>query len=296
MTAVEKRNLLKAGSHPLVRLAIVLVALLVGLTLVKRGRQDPAKPDRDIASAVAVSHRATSRAPAVAEAEQSSAKRDQVRPASPRSVTVPPHQQSDVASLLLSPARLQAIYGRGQTAMRQAADRDQQVAGARLIYIAAALGYPPARALITREYPHSPAIRAAVPAPDAVRFSLDAVSGSGNASARTFMVLMTAYFAGHDELATYSKYLLDALSDDRGLQSDDTITFLLYELSRVSGVCVAVARTIVRVRTATGPACSAQLRLQIKSYLNRSAPSGVAARSKRQALEMLASRGNNGRD
>jgi hypothetical protein len=81
--------------------------------------------------------------------------------------------------------------------------------------------------------------------------------------------------------------LLNALSDERNLQSDDSISWQLYELSRISGACVALARAIVPARMATGPACSARLRLQIKIILARSAPSDLAAQFKRHTLEVL---------
>jgi hypothetical protein len=277
MLKAGTQRLLKSGFYPLVRLAMVLSVLLVGPVFLMHDRQDGPRSDAGIVPAAAASHRTVSPQPAVTEAGPADAL---IEPVPPTVVKSPPPA--------IEPARLQGIYRRGAEAIERAVSPEQQAAGARLISVAAALGYPPARAFITREYPRSPAMRAVVPAADAVRYSLDAIAGSADAGASTFMVLVTAYFAGQGELAVYSKYLLDALDDDRHLQSDASINSLLYELSRVAGACVAVSRAVAHVRIIAGSGCSALLKPQLKYYFSHHAPSGAAAESRRQAFKMLA--------
>lgn len=280
----ESRTLRKSGFYPLVRLVLVLSVLLVGPVFLMHDRQGGPRSDAEIAPAVVATHHIASRQSAITEAGPANAP---IAPVPPAAAKPPPQD--------IEPSRLQGIYGRGEEAMERAAGSpDQQAAGARLVYIAAALGYPPARAFITREYPRSPAIRAVVPAPDAVRYSLDAIADSADADAPTFMVLVTAYFAGRDELASYSQYLLDALDDDRRLQSDASINSLLHELSRVAGACVAVSRAVVHARIIAGSGCPALLKLQLEYYLSHHAPNGAAAESRRKAFKMLASQADIG--
>lgn len=288
MLRAGTRKLLKSGFYPLVRLVIVLSVLLAGSVLLLQYRQASLKPDAETASAIA-SHRVASRQPAITAAAPSNAKIGNVPPAVLTPAAAPQPSPQEV-----EPSRLREIYERGEAAMERAASPDEQAAAARQVYVAAALGYSPARAFIAREYPRSAAVRAAVPAPDAVRFSLDPIASSADAGAGPFTVLVTAYFAGRGELAGYAEDLLDALSDDRRLQSDAAIDGLLHELSRVAGACIAVSRAVVHVRIIAGSGCSALLKPQLKYYLGHHAPSGVAAESRSRALKMLSSQADIG--
>lgn len=192
----------------------------------------------------------------------------------------------------IAPSRLRAAFVRGAAILNSPAADDQKIAGARLVYAAAVFGYAPARALIAREYPTSPIIRFAVPAPDAVRFSLDALIAPTNASSDRFMVLLIAYFSGKAGLIAYSRYLLDAIGEDRRLQSDDAINRLQERLAHVSGSCLAVAHTLVHVRIVSGAACSRTLKLQIEAYLVHPQPSRHDAESRASALRILQSESN----
>ena len=192
----------------------------------------------------------------------------------------------------IAPSRLRAAFVRGAAILNSSAADDQKTAGARLVYAAAVFGYKPARALIAREYPSSPIIRSAVPAPDAVRFSLDALIAPTNVSSDRFMVLLIAYFSGKAELIAYSRYMLDAMGEDRRLQSDDAINRLQERLAHVSGSCLVVAHTLVHVRIVSGAACSRTLKLQITAYLAHPQPSGRDAESRASALRILKSESN----
>jgi hypothetical protein len=197
-----------------------------------------------------------------------------------------PPPETDSALRGTDPRRLRASFLRGK-AMLTAASDEQSIAGARLVNIAAVLGYEPARALIARDYPTSHIIRAAAAAPEAVRFSLDPLLPDHSDNDGAFTALLAAYFAGRDQLAAYATYLIDAFADDRRLQTADSIKSLLVELARVPAVCIAIAHTLVHARTVTGPPCSSGLQLQIQNYLNRTQPPGLEPQSRHLALAEL---------
>jgi hypothetical protein len=201
---------------------------------------------------------------------------------------VPPPPQTELALQGVDPRRLRANFQRGMTAMQNDAE-DQKVSGARLVSVAAILGYGPARLLIVHRYPSSSNIRSAVASAEAVRYSLDSllVSGVPSEANRNFLVLLAAYFSGHQALADYANNLLAVLLDDNRLQTGERLQLLLGLLARVRGSCTAVAMIVGKPRTATGSECSPALQAQIENYLHVTTPPGFEAESRRHAVKML---------
>ena len=203
---------------------------------------------------------------------------------------VPAPPQTDLALQGIDPRRLRASFQRGIAAM-QSNDSDATNEGAELVSIAAVLGYEPARVMIAHEYPRSSIIRSAVSSAEVVRYSLDPlfVPGSQSESNRIFSVLLASYFSGRHELPAYAAELLATLSDDGRLQTEDSLKSLLGLLARVPGACTALSHAIVKARTVTGPECSPGLQLQLGNFIRLTAPVGLEARSRRQALQVLES-------
>jgi hypothetical protein len=203
-------------------------------------------------------------------------------------VMVPPPPQTELALQGVDPRRLRANFQRGMTAMQSDAE-DQKDSGAHLVSVAAILGYGPARLLIVHRYPSSSTIRSAVASAEAVRYSLDSllVSGVPSEANRNFLVLLAAYFSGHQALADYANNLLAVLLDDNRLQTGERLQLLLGLLARVRGSCTAVAMIVGKPRTATGSECSPALQAQIENYLHVTTPPGFEAESRRHAVKML---------
>jgi len=204
---------------------------------------------------------------------------------------VPAPPQTDPALQGIDPRRLRASFERGIAAM-QSNDSDATTKeGAELVSMAAVLGYEPARVRIVQEYSRSSIIRSAVSSAEAVRYSLDPlfILGPQSESNRIFLVLLASYFSGRHELPTYANDLLATLSDDRRLQTADSLKSLLGLLARVPGACTALSRAVVKARTVTGPECSPGLQLQVENFIRLTAPIGLEARSRRQALQLLES-------
>ena len=94
---------------------------------------------------------------------------------------------------------------------------------------------------------------------------------------------------GRHELPAYATDLLATLSDDRRLQTEDSLKSLLGLLARVPGACTALSQAVVKARTVTGPECLSGLQLQLANFFRLTAPVGLEARSRRQALQLLES-------
>jgi hypothetical protein len=202
---------------------------------------------------------------------------------------VPAPPQTDLALQGIDPRRLRASFQRGMAVM-QSYDSDATMnQGAELVSIAAVLGYEPARVAIVQQYPRSSIIRSAVSSAEAVRYSLDPlfILGPQSESDRIFLVLLASFFSGRHELPAYATDLLATLSDDRRLQTADSLKSLLGLLARVPGACTALSQAAVKARTVTGPECSPGLQLQLENFIRLTAPAGLEARSRRQALRLL---------
>ena len=201
---------------------------------------------------------------------------------------IPAPPQTALGLQGVDPRRLRASFQHGVIAMRGDAE-DESATGARLVSVAAVLGYQPARVLIAQRYPSSVILRSTVSSAEAVRYSLDPLlmadaQSNGN---RNFLVLLAAYFSGRRALADYASDVLAVLSDDKRLQTSERLQVLLSLLARVRGACTAIAMTTIKARTVTSPECSPALQLQIENYLHVTPPFGLEPESRREALRLL---------
>ena len=202
-------------------------------------------------------------------------------------IAAPPATDPQLQSA--DPRRLRASFQRGIAALEQKTDDDVASKGARLVNIAAILGYEPARKVIARDYPRSKVIRSEVSSSEAVRYSLDPLlfQEPPSESNQAFLVLLASYFSGRYELDAYANDLLAAVAEDRRLQSENVLKTLRAQLARVPGACTAIAHVVVRARMVTGTECSSQLQQQIEFFIRMTPPAGHEAESRRQALQLL---------
>ena len=269
---------------PLVRLCLVFGPILVGIALFAQIK---------VHTRAVVASAPEFLPPAAAVVQSSPERSNLSRAASDlaaaTTLMIPAPPDAGPAPQIADPRLLRASFQRGVAAMQRNSDDEAASEGLRLVSMAAALGYEPARSLIAREYPRSQAIRSAVSPADAVRYSLDPlfVPGRQSEANRTFLILLAAYFSGHQMIVAYAGNVLRALSDDRRLQTEGRLQTLLVDLSHVPGACTALARAVVKVRMVTGPECSSRLQLQIDHYLRVTSPAGDEAASRRQAMALL---------
>ena len=269
---------------PLVRLCLVFGPILVAIALFAQ-----IKVHRRAVVASAPEFLPPAAAAVQSSPKSSSLSRADTDLAAATTLMIPAPPDADPARQIVDLRLLRASFQRGVAAMQRNSDDEAASEGLRLVSMAAALGYEPARSLIAREYPRSQAIRSAVSPADAVRYSLDPlfVPGRQSEANRTFLILLAAYFSGHQMIVAYAGNVLRALSDDRRLQTEGRLQTLLVDLSHVPGACTALARAVVKARMVTGPECSSRLQLQIDHYLRATAPAGDEAASRRQAMALL---------
>jgi hypothetical protein len=214
---------------------------------------------------------------------------------------IPAPPEIELALQKIDPRRLRASFQRGRAAMQKYTDDEpveegsnnlQKIDGARLVNVAAIFGYEPARALIARDYPRSHIIRLAVSANEAVRYSLDSlfIYGAPTESNRALTFLAT-YYSGRHELDAFAVSIMEVLRDDRRLQTEDRIKFLLTQFARIRGACMAITRAISPARILTGAECSPALQQQMQLFIQVAAPAGREAESRRQALSILHNQG-----
>ena len=91
---------------------------------------------------------------------------------------IPAPPQTALGLQGVDPRRLRASFQHGVIAMRGDAE-DESATGARLVSVAAVLGYQPARVLIAQRYPSSVILRSTVSSAEAVRYSLDPLLMAG---------------------------------------------------------------------------------------------------------------------
>jgi hypothetical protein len=214
------------------------------------------------------------------------------RPAAAASMVQPP-PGTPLALAGIDPRLLRALTDRGIAAYGAGSTDAQRIDAAHRIQIAAVLGYGPARALIARDYPRSPAARAAATAPDAVRYTLDVFTGEGAGSMNTdqpFVALAT-YFAEVKGLATFATHVVGAIRDDRRLQAVASLDLILKSLAAVRGACMAVAREVSATGTAPGSECPPSIRDRVIAHVRAAGLAGREDDARRNALRELAELG-----
>ena len=284
---------------PLVRLGSVLGLVLLGVALLARF-QPPATPPLSTSPSSPAVPRTNGIVSNLPRADENAPRVDRAL-IEAAAMMIPAPPETELALQGVDPRRLRASFQRGIAAMQSYTDDEsivdgshdeQKIEGARLVNVAAILGYEPARALIARDYPRSHIIRSALSAKEAVRYALDPLFTSGAPrEGNRALILLAAYFSGRHELRAFAEYIIEALRDDRRLQTEDRINFLLSQLAHVRGTCIAIRRAISPTWISTGEDCPAALQQQVQLFVHVAAPAGREAESRRQALSMLHDQG-----
>lgn len=201
--------------------------------------------------------------------------------ARPEIIAPPPGTDAKLAD----PQRLRILLDHGVVGLSANADIER-VKGMRLVQIAAALGYEPARTMIVQEFPRSPVVRAVVRPADAIRDALDPFTGDAAAADPAPFAALVAYFGERRALPTLGAYLVDAMRDDRRLQAPERLNQMFDVLARVPGACLAMAR-IIAVPHESGTECPAEFRQRVLSFVRAAGPTGRDADARRIAAAAL---------
>jgi hypothetical protein len=189
---------------------------------------------------------------------------------------VEPPPGTAVVLLRADPLRLEELNERGIALYNTAKTEEERIEGARLVHVAAVLGYGPARGVLARSFPRSHAVRSVTTRDDAVRFALDAfamLSAFSN-DPRQVVRNLAAFYIEQAQAGLFARSLLDALRDDARLQQPERLDALFETLAEVRLGCNALS-TLVDLRDPPEPACKAEvLRRATRRYLETAGPIG----------------------
>jgi hypothetical protein len=190
---------------------------------------------------------------------------------------------------VVDPGKLRRIMDLGVVQYASASEVLGKTKGASLVELAALLGYVPARNLIVRNYPRSPAVRSAAPMQDAVRFAAGLLAQDAALSKETADLVVTLgnYFSQRGEAMRFARHLVDAISDEDRLQLPDRIAMLGSVFGRIRGVCTGIRRAISAESTVDEDECTDSLQEQLLQYVRTRGEVGIDAEARQRALLLL---------
>lgn len=173
----------------------------------------------------------------------------------------------------VSPRKLRELMDRGVVGYASAKTRDQKIRAAKLIGLAANLGYGPARDLVARNYQRSEAMQSVVPAVDAIRyiFALVTTEGSTAEDADAVFLALVEHAAASGTMDRLAKQLAEELRTDRRAHLNHRIDLILGLLARVPGACAAIVRIVASGSEQPQDECSSSLNQSLSRFAQSSA-------------------------
>jgi hypothetical protein len=158
-----------------------------------------------------------------------------------------------------------------------------KVNGARLIQIAALLGYETARNLVVVNYPRAASMRMAVPAPDVILYAADLLTRRDDADPQ--FVALVNYFTRRGESVPFGKIMVDVVRDNARLR--EHLEVLFNSLKRVPGACSTIKHVVLGDPAIDENDCSDTLRQAILIYAKAKGPAGLESDAQDRGLELM---------
>jgi hypothetical protein len=189
----------------------------------------------------------------------------------------------------VDPRMLRKVVDRGVVAYASATDDAERRKGASLIQIAAMVGYPPARALLARNYPGSAAVRSVVSGNDVVRYALDFFKDPTPPTddSKRLLFALARHFSLEGELDRFAANLIETIRGDSRPQLAYRIDLLLEILTQVRGACRAIAHLISTTTSLSEQECSVFMADQLRRYVETAAPAGREEEAHSRGLLLL---------
>jgi hypothetical protein len=184
--------------------------------------------------------------------------------------------RSDGVAPAVDALLLDRLMDRG-IAMFNATDKEtERLEASRLIYVTAALGYGPSRALIARSYSRSQAVRQVTPVVDAVRFAFDAfaVGGTYSKNPEHVATSLAVYLIDQGQADMLASAVIDAMRDDARLQVIASLELMFDALNLARGACPAIGRLVKAPVGLASSECSAAVKSQALTYAKQAGPTG----------------------
>jgi hypothetical protein len=192
----------------------------------------------------------------------------------------------------IDPRKMRILFDRGVATYASARTDGDRTTAAHLISAAALVGFSPARDLVARNYPQSEAVRAVVPASDAIRYALTPIMDVTMTSdeSKQIFIALEEHFALRRQLDLFATQILHSMRGDSRPQLGHRIDTLLDLLARVPATCGALARLISTADQVVDRECS--FAAQLQKYIETTTPAPEEEEeSKRRGLLLLSQLG-----
>jgi hypothetical protein len=272
-----------SANFPHLRLGVIAAAIIIAALLSVSGRPGTEKTVQN-PKAVAIAARPSIISPSSAPPQILASIESNPPEASPQEAAAPSTTTKDLA-VRIDPRKLMNLMNAGVAKYASERDDANKAKGARLIQIAALLGYETARNLIVTNYPRAAAMRSAVPASDVILYAVDLLTRQ--AGAGTQFVVLANYFSDRGEVPRFVKFVADVARDSVPLREPENLDRLFKSLSRVPGACSSLKRAILGDPAIDENECSETLKASLFGYVEVNRPTGLERDARVRGVELM---------
>jgi hypothetical protein len=271
-----------SANFPHLRLGVITAAIIIAALLSVSGRPGTEKVENP--KAVAIASRPSIISPSSAPPQILASIESNPPEASPQETAAPSTTTKDVA-VRIDPRKLMNLMNAGVAKYASERDDAKKAKGARLIQIAALLGYETARNLIVTNYPRAAAMRSAVPASDVILYAVNLLTRQ--AGAGTQFVALANYFSDRGEVPRFAKFVADVARDIVPLREPENLDRLFKSLSRVPGACSSLKRVILGDPAIDENECSETLKASLFGYVEVNRPTDLERDARDRGVELM---------
>jgi hypothetical protein len=267
---------------PHLRLGVIAAAVMIAALVSVLGRPGTEKVESPKTVAIATRPSITtpsSPPPQIPGAPESN------RPEASSQETAALSTTTKVLTVRIDPRKLMNLMNAGVAKYASEPDDANKAKGARLIQIAALVGYETARNLIVTNYPRAAAIRSEVPASDVIMYAVDLLMRQADAG--TQFVALANYFTDRGEAPRFAKFVVDVARESAPLREPENFDRLFKSLSRVPGACSSLKRVISGDLAIDENECSATLQANLFGYVKENEPTGLERDARDRGVELM---------
>jgi hypothetical protein len=267
---------------PHLRLGVIAAAIVIAALFSALGRLGTEKVERP--KAVAIATTPSISPPSIAPLQKPPSLESNPPETLPEETAVSATPPKDLG-IQIDPRKLMNLMNAGVAKYTSEPDPANKAKGARLIQIAALVGYETARNLIVTNYPRAASIRTAVPASDVILYAVDLLVRQADASMQ--FVALANYFSDRGEVPRFAKIVVDVARDSTALREPENFDRLFKSLSRVPGACTSLKRVMSRDPAIDENECSGMLQASLFGYIKENAPTGLERDARIRGVELM---------
>jgi hypothetical protein len=271
-----------SANFPYLRVGVIAAAIIIAALLSVLGR--PTTKEVESPKGIAIATRPSIISPSSASPQILAPLESNPPTASPQETAAQSTTTKDL-TVKIDPRKLMDLMNAGVAKYTSERDDANKAKGARLIQIAALLGYETARNLIVTNYPRAAAMRSAVPASDVILYAVDLLMR--HADAGTQFVALANYFSDRGEIPRFAKFVADVARDSAPLREPETFDRLFKSFSRVPGACSSLKRVILGDPAIDENECSETLKASLFGYVEANRPTDLERDARDRGVELM---------